>query len=311
MRVLRRLVILAAVAIAQPAMAAPQVVATIAPLHSLVAAVMVGVGEPTLLLPGNASPHAYTMRPSQARMLADADMVVWVGPQLETFLEKPLATLGGRARVVAMAEVAGILRLPVREGGIWEEDSHDDHDHGGHGHEAEEAYDAHLWLDPSNARALAETVAKELAVLDPDNAPAYRRNLDSVTRELDALDAEIQDMLSPVKTRPFLVFHDAYQYFEHRYGLSPIGSITVAADRQPGARRIAAIRDRIHSSGTKCLFREPQFASRIIEPITQGLPVRLGILDPLGGSVPSGPKQYPAMMRALAQAAHACLSTPD
>lgn len=309
MRLLRRLAILAAVAIPQPAMASPQVVATIAPLHSLVAAVMLGVGEPALLLPGNASPHAYTMRPSQARMLADADMVVWVGPQLETFLEKPLATLGGRARIVAMADLPGILRLPVRAGGIWEEDD-GDHDHGGQGHEAEEEYDAHQWLDPGNARALAETVAKELAVLDPGNAPAYRRNLEGLTRELDALDAEIRTMLSLVKAQPFLVFHDAYQYFEHRYGLAPIGSITVAADRQPGARRIAAIRDRIQSSGTKCLFREPQFASRIIEPITQGLPVRLGVLDPLGGSLPSGPKQYPAMMRALAQAAHACLSTP-
>lgn len=199
MRPLAWIALLASLVGPLPAAAsAPSVVVTIAPLHSLVAAIMLGVGEPHLLLRGNVSPHSYSMRPSQARILAEADLVVWGGPQLETFLTKPLATLGGRARIIAMADIDGIVRLPVREGGVWAEADHGDQEHGGHGDEGDEGADAHLWLDPDNAGALAAQVTRTLEDIDPANAPTYRRNRDRLLGDLAILDRDIKRMLTPV-----------------------------------------------------------------------------------------------------------------
>lgn len=287
----------------------PAVVTSIAPLHSLVSALMEDVATPQLLLPANASPHAYAMKPSQARALNDADLVFWIGPSLETFLGKPLRALGGRARVLAMQDMPGIRTLPLRAGGLWEtadadHDHHEDEEHAAH----EAAFDPHLWLDPANARAFTAAAVEALVAADPDNAAVYQRNHDRLRQALDELDGELKASLKAVAGRRFLVFHDAFQYFEARYGLAGVGSVTVAADRQPGARRIAELRQRISESGVTCVFREPQFSPRLIQPVIEGLPVRVGILDPLGGELAGGPQHYLSMMRALGRAIRDCLA---
>lgn len=303
---LRTLVALLMLSMPAPAGArSPSVVVSIAPLHSLVSALMEGVEPPQLLLPANVSPHAYSMKPSQAHALGHATLIFWVGPGLETFLVKPLQALGGNTNAIAMQDIPGILTLPLRAGGVWEEvDSGDGHDHADH----QGWFDPHLWLDIGNAKAFTATAAEALMRSDPDNAAAYEANRDRLYGALDDLDRELRTTLQPVTEQPFLVFHDAYQYFEARYGLTVTGSVTVAADRQPGARRIQELRERIRQSHVACVFREPQFSPRLIQPVIDGLSVRIGVLDPLGGEQAGGPQQYFLMMRALGRVLHDCLA---
>jgi zinc transport system substrate-binding protein len=313
---------------------APKVVASIQPIHSLVADVMRGVGQPSLLVRGYGSPHTYQMRPSEAAALQEADVVFWVGEELETFLEKPLETLAAGARVVELIELPGLTLLPTREGGMWEAHAHgddddhdDDHDHAhdhGHGHDdaddhrhdhahddhddAHGHWDGHLWLDIGNARRIVAAVAQTLSEVDPARAPSYAANAEALDAELGALDSELEEAFAPVRGVPFVVFHDAYQYLEQRYGLNAVGSITVAPDRMPGARRVQEIRDRIAQLGARCVFREPQFESALVETVIEGTGAARGVLDPLGADQPAGAGAYAAMMRANAQAMIACLA---
>ena len=242
-------------AAASGATAAPDVVVSIKPIHSLVAAIMRGVGEPQLIVDGAASPHTYNLRPSNARKLEKADVVFWVGPGLEAFLEKPLEALASKATVVELEDAKGLEKLPFREGGPFEAHDHGDeghdahdghaeeegaHDHGhdhAEGHEDHDhgAYDTHLWLDPANAKAMAQTIETALIATDAGNAATYQANTKKLIDDLNALDAELKETVKPVKDKPFIVFHDAYQYFEHRYGVKTAGSITVSPETLPGA----------------------------------------------------------------------------
>lgn len=306
---------------------APRVVASILPVHSLVAGVMDGVGTPDLLVRGGGSPHTYTLKPSEARALQDADVVFWIGAEIETFLEKPLEALPRNARVVALHDVRGITLLPTREGGAW--DAHDDHDgehhdddHRGHadghddhhGHEdagegdhGHGAHNMHVWLDPANARAMVGAIAMVLSESDPANAARYRANATALQDRLADLDAALARELAPVKGRPYVVFHDAYPYFERRYGLSPSGSITVDPDRKPSAARLAEIREKIADTGAACVFAEPQFEPAVIATVVEGTGARTGILDPLGADLAPGPDAYVTLIRALAASLTACL----
>lgn len=243
--------------LASPAFAAaPNVVVSIKPVHSLVASIMQGIGEPSLIVEGGASPHTYTMKPSNAAALQAAKVVFWVGPGLEAFLDKPLDTLGTGAQVVELGEAPGLAKLKFREGGAFEghdhgeeghgeeagheghedhgdahageaegaehADKHDDHDH------AEGEFDMHMWLDPMNAKAMATEIEKTLAAADPANAAAYKANLEKFNARIDALDKSLAETVAAVKDKPFVVFHDAYQYFENRYQVRVAGSITSA-----------------------------------------------------------------------------------
>ncbi len=295
---------------------APKVVVSIKPIHSLVASVMHGVGEPTLLVRGGASPHSYTMKPSDAKALSAADLVVWVGPELESFLEKPLRANAPRATLLTLMDLKGLTLLETREGGAW--DAHDhgkkrghghqDHDHKDHDHADEHGeLNTHIWLDPANARAIVEAAAEALAAGDPANAEAYRKNADRKLQELDALDAELKAALAPVKDKPFVVFHDAYQYFEARYGLSAVGSITVSPDRRPSAKRLSAIRAKIGGLGAACVFAEPQFEPTLVRTVVEGTKARTGVLDPEGSELPEGEALYPTLMRNLAASLRGCL----
>jgi zinc transport system substrate-binding protein len=290
----------------------PAVVATIQPIHSLVAGVTDGVTRPTLLLPGGASPHAYQLRPSDARALEAADVVFWVGEELETFLVKPLATLAGNARVIALAEAEGLTRRPGRAGGPWETDAGADHDHDhDHGHDHDDHdLDMHLWLDPANAKATTAAIVAALAEADPGHAERYEANGARLAQRLDALDGELRADLAPLAGRPYVVFHDAYQYLEARYGLTPVGAVTLTPDRQPSARRLRALRQRIIDSGAVCVFSEPQFEPSIVATIIEETPARSAVLDPLGADLSPGADAYILLMKRLATALTACLSPP-
>jgi zinc transport system substrate-binding protein len=301
------------------AAAAPLVVATIKPVHSLVAMVMQGVAEPHLLITSGASPHTYSLRPSDAQTLQQADLVFWVGEGLETFLVKPLRALPRKARIIALAEAPGVVLLPYRSSGLWEahgpgstdsstphahDESHpdgdDDHEH--------RAADMHIWLDPANSQAMVHAAAAALSEVDPSHAETYRSNAEAALASLQALDDSLRQTLEPLAGRPYVVFHDAYHYLERRYGLTPVGSITVDPDRQPSAQRVAAIRRRIAETGAICVFSEPQFSPKLIPTLTEGTKARTGVLDADGGTtVPSGPDAYPAIMRNLAGALRECL----
>lgn len=307
---------LAAVA-ALPAHAeVPKVVVSIKPIHSLVASVMHGVGEPTLLVRGGASPHSYTMKPSDAKALSAADLVVWVGPELESFLEKPLKANAPKATLLTLMDLKGLTLLETREGGAWEAHDHGrkgghdhkGHDHKGHDHaEEHEELNSHIWLDPANARAIVTALAEALAAKDPAGAETYRTNADRTLQQLDGLDAELKAALAPVKDKPFVVFHDAYQYFEARYDLSAVGSITVSPDRRPSAKRLSAIRAKIGGLGAACVFAEPQFEPALVQTVVEGTRARTGVLDPEGTELPEGEALYPALLRNLAASLRGCL----
>lgn len=304
----------------------PVVVTSIKPIHSLVSAIMQGVGTPALIVDGAASPHTYSLKPSNARVLQNAKVVFWVGPGMEAFLEKPLAALGSDAVVAELEDAPGLVRLPFREGGAFEahdhgdEDDHDhaeaghdhghDNDHGhedGHHHEHGE-YDTHLWLDPMNAKAMAAEITTTLVAADPANAITYEANSKALDEKLDALDKEIATIVAPVKDKPFIVFHDAYQYFEHRYDIRVAGSITVSPETIPGAERVSEIHRKVGDLGATCVFAEPQFEPRLIDVVIEGTKARSGVLDPEAATLQAGPDLYFTLMRGIANSMKDCLS---
>jgi zinc transport system substrate-binding protein len=329
------------------AMAAPNVVVSIKPIHSLVAAVMDGVGEPKLIVEGAASPHTYSLKPSNAKTLQDADVVFWVGHGLEAFLEKPLEALATKATVIELEDAKGLEKLKFREGGAFEAHDHGDeghgehahgdegHDHaheesehkdGEHAHEAEEGheghdhaghdhaghdhgeYDMHLWLDPMNAKAMAAAIETTLIQADPSNAAKYQENAKKLMENLDKLDTELATTLEPVKDKPFVVFHDAYQYFEHRYKVRVAGSITVSPETMPGADRVRQIHDKIKSLNATCVFAEPQFEPKLVRVVTEGTDAKSGTLDPEAATFKEGPSLYFDLMRGIATSIKDCLS---
>lgn len=312
---------------------APDVVVSIKPVHSLVAAIMQGVGEPKLIVDGAASPHTYALKPSNAAALQDADVIFWVGHGLEAFLEKPLEALGGKATIVELEDAPGLTKLKFREGGAFEAHDHghetEGHEADGHeaeahgtedgGHEHAEAaahdheggFDTHLWLDPMNAKAMASAIEAALAEADPANAATYKANLAALDANIDALDTEIAATLAPVKDKPFVVFHDAYQYFEHRYGVRVAGSITVSPETMPGAERVSEIHGKVKELGAACIFAEPQFEPKLVNVVMEGTSARAGTLDPEAATLTAGPALYFDMMRALATSMKDCLSQAE
>jgi len=297
---------------------APDVVVSIKPIHSLVSAIMQGVGEPKLIVEGAASPHTYSLKPSNAAALQDADVIFWVGHGMEAFLEKPLETLGGEATVVELDDAPGLEKLPFREGGPFEPHVHegeDDHDHAHeeHAHDEDDhdhehgVYDMHLWLSADNARAIAAEAARVLSQEDPDNAETYGKNLAALNDRLAALDKEIAGTVAPVKDKPFIVFHDAYQYFEHRYGVHAAGSITVSPETLPGAERLTQIHDKVKSLGATCVFAEPQFEPKLVNVVIEGTPAKSGTLDPEAATLDPGPDLYFTLMKGIAGSLRDCL----
>ena len=290
-----------------------KVVTTIKPLHSLVSSVMDGVSEPSLIIEGTNNPHTFVFKPSHAKLLEEADMVFWIGEDLEAFMEKPLKSLASNAKKIAFMDLASIEKLKFREENIF--DDHDDHDghddeHEGHddhaGHEGHNhgEFDAHIWLDPMNAKEMVHEIAHELSELDPSNKEIYEANANKTLKSLDKL---IEDVDKAVpKDISYIVFHDAYQYFEKRFGVSSVGALTLNPDVLPGAKQIADVQDLISDKGIKCIFSEPQYNPKIIETLASDMNISTGIMDPLGAYLEKGNTMYFDLIKQISSSIDKC-----
>lgn len=302
-----------------------EVVVSIKPLHSLVSAVMEGVGTPKLIVQGAGSAHSYSLKPSDAAILQNAEIVFWTGKDMETFLEKPLQTLAHKAKIVPLSETDNLKLLRNREGGAFEAHEHGGEDHGhenlgheghssvahGHGHNDHHVhgqYDMHIWLDPENAKILLEKISQTLSTADPAHAQQYQDNAKHYLAQIDELEQQMAAELAPIKNKPFIVFHDAYQYLEKHFGLDVAGSITISPDRTPGAARIQQIKDKVKELKATCVFSEPQFEPRLVNTVLEGTNAKSGILDPLGADLRDGPSLYLQLMRNLAKSLNNCLA---
>lgn len=270
-------------------LAAPKVVASIRPIHSLVAGVMNGVGEPRLLLRGTASPHAYASRPSDARALAHADLIFWIGPDLENFLAKPLKSLAGRARIIQLSGLKGIVHRRRTAA----------HGHGGE--------DTHIWLDPDNAAVIVRGMMQSLRELDAENSATYSANGSALLRRLKAAGRRIEDQLAPVKDRPFVVLHDGYRHFGQRFGLMQAGALNLDAELSPGAKRLRAIKRLIRTNNVVCVFGEARAAPTSLSIAAEGTGARTGKLDALGLDITPGPNAYFELLARLASEFRRCL----
>ena len=310
------------------------VVTSIKPLHSLTSYIMEGVGEPDLIIDGVASPHNFQIKPSHAKMLQKADLVIWVGEDLESFLPSALKSIPKNAVVFELLDQSGLKKLKFREKNIFEghddhdehghdehakkeekhddhghddkakkEDDHDDHGHNEHGH-AHGEYDPHIWLDPSNAKVIVKKITNQLSKIDKDNSSVYKANSKKLLKDLDGLIKEVKNEIN--KDASFVVFHDAYQYFEKRFGINVIGALTVNPDVMPGAEQLSEIREVIEHEKAKCIFSEPQFNPNIINSIASDTGVKTGVLDPLGAKINKGKGMYFQLIKDMSSSLKDC-----
>jgi zinc transport system substrate-binding protein len=295
------------------AAADPKVVVTIKPLHALVGEVMSGVGSPELLVKGAASTHTYALRPSEALLLNHADLFFRMSETVEPFTVKIVTSLPKRVEVVTLQEAPGMALLTQRTGATFErrlDGKANDHGHNHRTHQKGDVVDGHAWLDPDNAKAMVARIEQALAAMYPANAAAFKANAAALRAKLDALAAELDGELVPIAAKPYVVFHDAFQYFERRYGLNVVGSISINPEVPPSAKRLTELRRKIQSLGAVCVFAEPQFDTRLVDSLIEGTAARTGTLDPEGGSLDPGPDLYFTLMRKLAAALKTCLAPP-
>jgi zinc transport system substrate-binding protein len=299
---LASLILLAIMHLAAAARAAEvKVVVTIKPVHSLVARVMEGVATPVLLVDGAASPHSFALKPSQVRAIAAAGMLVRVSERLEPFTGKIARSLPASVELVDLMAAPGLRLLGQRHNGTFEVDDH------AHAAADDAVKDSHIWLDPENAKAIGSYVAGVLAARFPEHAAQFTANAARLSRDIDALSEELSVMTRPLRGRPFVVFHDAYQYFDARFHLDAVGSITVSPDVQPSAKRLGELRARIRALAAVCVFAEPLFQPQLVAAVIEGTHARAGTLDPEGLGLTPGPQLYFTLMRNLAGSLKACL----
>ncbi|MAL79312.1 MAG: zinc ABC transporter substrate-binding protein [Sneathiella sp.] len=286
------------------------IVVTIKPLHSLVAGVIGETGEATLLVDGAASVHGFSLKPSQVKSLQTARAVFYIDGRLESFLKNALDSLPPNIRKIALSEAEGLKLLERREGGAW--DAHDHDNHSTHAHEHahdDEEHNLHIWLDPENARRMTIAIAATLGAVYPENQTIYAENAERQLQRLKALDQALADRFAAVRDLPFVVLHDAYPYLETRYRLNAVGSLTLEPDAPTSAKKLGDIRDRLRQSGARCIFREPQFNDRLLLTAAEDLPVKIGILDPLGADLAPGSELYFQLMTTLANNLTDCLQS--
>ena len=325
------LTILSLVSFITPVNAEVKVVTSIKPLHSLASYLMDGVGKPDLIVDGYASPHGFSMKPSHAKMLQDADLIFWVGEDLENFLEKPLNSIAKKAEKIELMDIKGLNVLSFRERNIFDEhddhddheghakkkkddhddheghtkkkkDDHDDHDdHEGHGHGE---YDPHIWLDPINAKVILKEMTEHLIENDSKNTSTYKSNLDKVLKDIDKLTMNVMTELN--QSVSSIVFHDAYQYFEKRFNVNILGAFTVNTDVMPGAEQLAQIREIIEHDKVSCVFSEPQFNPDIIKAVAKDMNIKTGIIDPLGATLDPGKDLYFDLIRNMSASFKGC-----
>tara|TARA_B100000745_G_scaffold133713_1_gene87314 strand:- start:420 stop:1322 length:903 start_codon:yes stop_codon:yes gene_type:complete len=280
----------------------PRVATDIPPVHSLVSQVMGELGTPKLIIPPGTSPHGYAMRPSEARTLQAADVVFWMGQDLTAWFGRAIKALATNATTVALSESKDLIRHPYRTTKNFDTHTHDEGEH-----DATAKIDPHLWLDPDNALIFLDVIATTLARLDAIHADTYLTNAAQAKAALEALKSELNATVQPIRGRPFIVFHDAYHYFEHRFDVEAAGSVSIGDASSPGPARIAAIRGKVQTLGATCVFSEPQFEPKLIATIIEKTAARSGILDPVGATLKPGPNQYSQLLRHLAHGLLTCL----
>ena len=304
-----------------PAKADIKVVASIKPIHSLASYLMDGVGKPDLIVDGYASPHGFAMKPSHAKMLQNADLIFWVGEDLESFLEKPLKSIAKKAEKIELMEIKGLNKLEFRERNIFE--GHDDHghdehkkedEHKEHGHKEDKhddhhehahgEHDPHIWLDPMNAKVILKEMAEHLIENDQENASTYKANLKKALKDLDKLTKKVKSELN--KDFKSIVFHDAYQYFEKRFDVNVLGAFTVNTDVLPGAEQLSEIREIIEHDKVSCVFSEPQFNPDIINAVAKDMNIKTGVLDPLGATLTPGKTLYFDLISNMSKSFKSC-----
>lgn len=312
----------------------PRVVADIAPVHSLVSMVMKGVGEPKLLVPQNVSPHHYAMRPSEAKALQEANLVVYVGPDMSPWMEPLFETVAASADALDLSEVDGVLVLSYREGPVfgdddnheghgheeeghddregrdYEEEGHDEHeeDHDDHAHHDHDGNDPHMWLDPENAKIWLDAIASELGHIDPENADRYSVNAKFAKQQITGEMHHIEEHLAAVQDKDFLVFHDAFQYFEKRFDIAVVGSISLSDASKPSASRLRELKHLFEEQAINCVLSEPQFSSKLVDNVFGGYKLHIGVVDPIGIDLKLGPALYPALLENIALGIAECVN---
>jgi zinc transport system substrate-binding protein len=287
-----------------PAQAEVRVLTSIKPLQLIAAAVQDGVGSPQVLLPPGASPHNYALRPSDVRRVRDSDLLYWIGPDMESFLPRVL-----KNRTLPTVDVQSLPGMRLRhfaaDSASHEEEDPDEHDHD----HRPGSLDAHLWLSSFNARVIAAKMAADLSTADPANAARYSSNAKAFNTRLDALDTRIKARVAGISGKPYFVFHEAFDYFEEAYGLKHAGVFSVAAEVQPGAQHVAAMRKRLTEMGKTCVFSEPPLRPRLAETLTAGLPAKLAELDALGSDTPINAQGYERLLSTLGDDLVGCLES--
>ena len=293
-----------------PANADIKVVTSIKPIHSLASYLMDGVGKPDLIVDGYASPHGFSLKPSHAKILQNADLIFWVGEDLENFLEKPLKSIAKKAEKIELMEIKGLKKLEFRERNVFEghddhkdhghkEDKHDDHHEHAHGE-----HDPHIWLDPMNAKVMLSEMAEHLIEKDQENASKYKANLKNAHKDLDKLTKKVKSELN--KDFKSIVFHDAYQYFEKRFDVNVLGAFTVNTDVLPGAEQLSEIREIIEHEKVSCVFSEPQFNPDIIKAVAKDTNIKTGVIDPLGATLNPGKTLYFDLISNMSKSFKSC-----
>ncbi len=312
-----------------PANADIKVVASIKPIHSLSSYLMNGVAKPDLIVDGYASPHGFAMKPSHAKMLQNADLIFWVGEDVENFLEKPLGSIAKKAEKIELMQIKGLQVLKFRERNIF--DDHDDHghddhdkkedhdshakkedqddhgkkeDHDDHERHAHGEFDPHIWLDPINAKVILNEMVEHLIENDPKNEAKYKSNLDEALKDIDKLTIDVMTELS--NSVSSIVFHDAYQYFEKRFNVNILGAFTVNTDVMPGAEQLAEIREIIEHDKVACVFSEPQFNPDIIKAVAKDMNIKTGVIDPLGATLNPGKDLYFSLIKNMSASFKGC-----
>ena len=279
-----------------------EIVVSIKPLHSLVSAVTEGSNPVSLVIDGSMTPHNFALKPSHAKLLNNAKVLFYIDDEFESGLKKTVKGLPKSVKVIRVSKMKKLRLLSTRADDNWEEDGHDHHDHG------HSSNDLHIWLDPNNAIEIVKSITQELSAIYPENINIYKKNAKNIIKEIKTTDLLIKSMLEPVRNKPYIVFHDAYQYFEKAYSLKSVGSILVDPELPASAKRIIKIRSKIKSLNAHCVFKEPQYRAKIVKTVIDGTTTKIGILDPLGADIKSGPGMYTNLLKNIAENLNACLN---
>lgn len=303
----------------------PKVLASIKPIHALVAGVMQGVSQPQLLIDDGGSPHGYSLKPSQRLAIENADIIFWVGPSLESFLKKPLSNQTGKKKIIQLLKISGLHILQFRD---FDDDHDDDPAHSGeasktdeHAHETEDGEDEeghhhhhsgadpHIWLDPDNAIKMVKAMADILSEFDPDHRHIYQRNAAHLNQTIASTSRNIKSRLAGLAKHNIITFHDAYQYFETRFGLNTVGTIVASPEHKAGAKHIRDLRREIDRLNVKCVFSETNTQTTLTKTVIEGFPLGSTRLDPLGNNLEAGPNLYIGLLNTMADSIADCIKT--